>query len=325
VFHSPPRPSRVAVALFTLGALFVDFAAASERPTAGVPKSPPTESFSFASCVDAWRRREHSTKYLRFSWSQSETMFKGMLPFEVRMRARLEAGRGADVAEMPRTDTVLTGTFRVVFSGGDIRYEEDADAFSAQRNEPYTVHDIRILANERYVSRFDSHGDVHAIGEVQPPERNAVVRERNIVPLVLFFRILDSQYGQFAVDHVQVEPNSIVIDGHRCRVLRRSLRPGLAAELCVDAERDYIPLRYTFYEEGHVATQWSITKVSSLTAGLLAPSQWTMSRFRGDGRRISRLRAIATKCEVPTEVPRSEFELEFLPGIWVFDNLAHRQ
>jgi hypothetical protein len=322
MFLRPPRPSRAAMALVAL----VGSAAASQPPTAAAPKSLAAESFSFASCVDAWRRREHATKNLRFSWSQSETMFKGMLPLEVRMRARIQAGRGGDVATMPRTDTVLTGTFRVVFSGGDIRYEEDADVFSEQRNEPYTVHDIRIFANKRYLARFDKHGDVHAIGEVQPPERNmAVVRERNIVPLALFFRILDPQYGHFAADNIQVEPNSIVIDGHRCRVLRRSLGPTLAAELCVDVERDYIPLRFTIYEGGNVDTQWSITKVTSPRAGLFAPSQWTMSRFRGDGRVISRLRAIATKCEVPTEVPRSEFELEFLPGTRVFDNLSHRQ
>jgi hypothetical protein len=279
-----------------------------------------------ASCVDAWRRREHSTKYLRFSWSQSETLFKGMLPLPSRSPARLEAGRGGDADTMPPTDTVLTGTFSVVLSGGDIRYEEVADVFSAQRNEPYTQHDIRIFADKRYSARFDKHGDVHAIGEVQPPERNmAVVRERNLGPLALFFRILDPQYSQFAADRVEVDPNSIDIDGHRCRVLRQSLGPTLTAELCVDVERDYIPLRDTFYVDGHVTGKWSVTKVASPSAGLLAPSQWTMSRFKRDGRVISKLRAIVTRCDVPTDVPRSEFQLAFLPGTWVFDNLARRQ
>jgi hypothetical protein len=229
-------------------------------------------------------------------------------------------------APMPRSDTVLTGTFGVVFSGGDIRYEEDADIFSAQRNEPYTVHDIRIFANHRFLSRSDKHDDIHAIGEVQPPERNmAVVRERNIVPLALFFRILDPQYGQYLLENVEVEPNSIDIDGHRCRVLRRSLSRALSVELCVDVERDFIPLRFRYHQDGHVDTQWSVTKVSAPKAGLFAPSQWEVCRFRRDGQLISKLRAIATKCEVPSEVSRSEFELAFLTGTWVFDNIAHRE
>ena len=118
---------------------------------------------------------------------------------------------------MPRTDTTLAGTFGVLFSGGDIRYEESADVFSAERNEPYPAHDIRIFADNRYLARFDPQGDFHGIGEIQPPARNmAVVRERNIVPLALFFRILDPQYGQFAADKIEVDPNPVFIDGLAC-------------------------------------------------------------------------------------------------------------
>jgi hypothetical protein len=239
---------------------------------------------------------------------------------------RHDVGKDDASIPKPRTDTTLTGTFGVVFAGEAIRFEENAEVFSGQRNAPYHVRDLRIFANDRFLSRSDTHDDAHAIGEIQPPTRNmAVVRERNIVPLVLFFRILDPQFGRFAATSIEVEPNSIVVDGHPCRVLRWSRSAALTEDLCVDVERDYIPLRYTEYEDGHVDKQWSITKVTSPTPGSFAPSEWSMVSFRSDGRLISDLRGIATKCDVSAAVLPSEFELEFLPGTWVFDNIAHRQ
>ncbi|HET6323111.1 MAG TPA: hypothetical protein VFG04_00310 [Planctomycetaceae bacterium] len=318
-----PRPLYVTMALVTIGALLVESAPARQPPNAGASRSAATEPFSLDLCCDAWRRREHSTKYLRFGWTQTETISKGMFPVPARLR--LEGKKNAG-ARMPRTDTTLAGTFGVLFSGGDIRYEEDADVFSAERNESYRAHDIRIFANDRYLARSDAQGGFHAIGEIQPPARNmGVVRERNIVPLALFFRILDPQYGQFAADKIEVDPNPVVIDGHRCRLLRRSPSKALKVDLCVDVERDYIPLRCTFYEDGHVTTQQTITKVWSRAGGVFAPGEWTMSRFRSDGKLISELRGSATSCLVPTKMSNSEFELQFPAGTWVFDNIAHRQ
>ena len=211
----PQRPPLVTMALLTFGALFVESVAASPPPTAGASKSSAAGPFSFDSCCAAWRRSEQSTKYLRFSWTQTETISKGMFPLPARLR--LLANKKNAGAPMPRTDTTLAGTFGVLFSGGDIRYEESADVFSAERNEPYPAHDIRIFADNRYLARFDPQGDFHGIGEIQPPARNmAVVRERNIVPLALFFRILDPQYGQFAADKIEVDPNPVFIDGLAC-------------------------------------------------------------------------------------------------------------
>jgi hypothetical protein len=324
MFRPSRRPPLVTMALLTLGSLFVESVAAGQPATAAAPKSPASGSFSLDLCRAAWRRREQSTKYLRFSWTQSETISKGMFPLPARLR--LEVNKKSAGSPMPRTDVTLAGAFVVLFSGGDIRYEETADVFSAERTETYRAHDIRIFANNRYLARFDPQGDFHGIGEIQPPARNiAVVRERNIVPLALFFRILDPQYGQFAADKIEVDPNLVVIDGHRCRLLRRSLSKALKADLCVDVERDYIPLRYTFYEDGLITTQWRITKVWSRVGGLFAPGEWTMSRFRSDGKLISELRGSATSCLVLAEMSSSEFELTFPSGTWVFDNIAHRE
>jgi hypothetical protein len=315
----PRVPLWATVGLHLLGAVFVYSAAGGEGP-----KSRPTaaESFSFTKCQEAWRRRAQAANSLRFSWTQTERLVKGMLPRFFRH----DLGKEDASIPKPPTDTTLTGTFDAVLDGGAIRFEENADVFSAQRNAPYHSHNIRIFANNRFLSRTDKHDDVHAIGEIQPPARNtAVVRERDIVPLVLFFRILDPQLGRFAAPSVDVEPNPIVVDGHQCRVVRWSRSAALTDDLCVDVERNYIPLRYTQYEDGHVDTQWSITKVSSPSPGLFCPSEWEMAKFRGDGRLISQMHGIATRCDVSAEVRPSEFELEFPPGTWVFDNVAQRQ
>jgi hypothetical protein len=320
--RTPGRLLFQTMALLALGASLVQSAAATEPPAATT--SPPAEAFSLAACVDAWRNRALSSKYLRFSWTQTETIASGMLPVPGRLAVQFGA---AAPHQMPLTDTTLTGKYGLLFSGSDGRFEEDGVVFSPDRNRAYRRHDIRIFANARYIG-WTEKNDItrHGIGEIQPPSRSqGIVRERNIVPLAIFFRILDPQYGQFASDKIDVEPNPIVIDGHRCRVLRRTISKSLTSQLCVDAERAYIPLRYTFSVDGHAESEWSVTKVWSRAGGLFAPAEWRMSRFRTDGKLISELRGTATSCLVPTKMSSSEFELEFRAGTWVFDNIARRQ
>jgi hypothetical protein len=321
-FHRLGLAPLATITLFALAVFSIETAAARQPAAAGAPSPSAAGNFSFDLCREAWRLRERSTKYLRFSWTQTEMIPKGMFPLSSRLAAR-KAGKDAAI---PPADTLLKGTFGVVFSGGEVRYEEDAEVFSPELNQPYQAHDVRIFSDNRYLACFDKSVVPNSVGQIEPPGRNlAVVRERNLVPLALFFRILDRQYGQFAAENIEIEANSIVIDGHQCRVLRQSISTALTHELCVDVDRNYIPLRYSSYENGRLVSQCSVIRVSSQTPGLFTPGEWTISRFRPDGQIISEVRGVQKNCEVPAGVSAAEFELDFPAGTWVLDNIARRQ
>ena len=328
-----------AIVLYVLAAVWAKTVEASQPPAANTKSAPTavkreaasaadkksvpaTGDFSFDKCRDAWQRRERASQYLRLSWDQTESIPKGMFPLDGYIPNR----KGRKGAAIPAADTLLSGRFAVVFSGEQVRYEEDAEAFSPDLNQPYRAHDVRLFSHGRYVAYFDKSVVRHSVGDIEPRARNkGVVRERNILPLMLFFRMLDQEYGRFALNNVEIEPNSIVVDGSRCRVLRQPISEALTHELCIDVDRDYIPLRYSTYENGRLSSQCSVTRVSNPIPGLLAPGEWTISRFRPDGQVVSEVRGVQKSCEVPSSVSDVEFELDFPAGTWVIDNIARRQ
>jgi hypothetical protein len=140
-----------------------------------------------ADCVRAWRARAKMVPNLRVSWKQTETIVRGTLrprPFD-----RVHPPKDVPI---PPVDTTLHGTFRTVLSAGKIRYEEKTDSFAPETNTIGVQQDVRVYDGRSYGACFTGNVGIFPIGEIQSPEPSlAVTRERNIVPLSLFFRILD--------------------------------------------------------------------------------------------------------------------------------------
>jgi len=285
------------------------------KPDAGDPAAA-------ADCVRAWKARAKAATNLRVSWTQSETILKGRLPhpqFGIPLPPK--------DAVIPPVDTTLNGTFKVVLSAGKIRYEEKTDSFSAYTNTQGIQEDVRVWDGRHYASLFTAGNTLaYPYGEVQERSHSsAVTRERNIIPLSLFFRIFDPDMGQLAVAKVQFEPGTMLIEGRTCRTVRNAAGNGVTVEVSVDPKLGYIPLAYTIASEGRPGLHLTVTGLRELPGNVWVPTNWHELLFGDDGNIVSEIDAHVTSCEFPKQVDAAEFAIKFPPRTWVVEQEGNRQ
>jgi hypothetical protein len=275
-----------------------------------------------ADCARAWKARAKAATNLRVSWTQSETILKGRLP-----RPQFGLQLPPKDAVIPPVDTTLNGTFKVVLSGGKIRYEEKTDSFSAYTNTQGIQEDVRVCDGRHYTALFTA-GNVltYPIGEVQEHfHAQGVTGERNILPLALFFRIFDPDMGKLAVAKLHFEPGTAVIEGRTCRTIKVVAPNGVTVELSVDPKRDYIPLAYTIGSDGRPGLHLTVTGLRELPSNVWAPTEWHGLIFGDDGNIVSEVEAHVTSFELPKQVDDAQFAIKFPPGTWVVEQEGKRQ
>jgi beta-lactamase regulating signal transducer with metallopeptidase domain len=303
----------------------------SDRPVSGAKvlaqadseKRDGGDEAAVADCVRDWRTRAKMVANLRVSWTQTETILKGRLPhpqFGIPLPPKN--------AVIPPTDTTLTGTFNVVLSGGKIRYEEKTDSYSAYTNTQGIQEDVRVWDGRHYVALFaaGTTSPTYPYGEVQERDHSSgVTRERNIIPLSLFFRILDKEMGQLRGGKLHFDPGTTVIEGRTCRTLKDAGPNGVTAEFSLDPQRGYIPLAYTVGERGRPGLHLTVNRVRELPDKIWAPMEWRCLFFGDDGNLTSEVVSQVTSCELPNRVDDAKFKIKFPPGTWVVEQEGKRQ
>jgi beta-lactamase regulating signal transducer with metallopeptidase domain len=272
--------------------------------------------------IRASRARTAKAAKLRISWTQTQPILKGALPRPYPW----ELQQPPKDAVIPPVDTMLNGTFKVVLSGGKIRYEENTDSFSTHTNAQALQQDVRVWDGRHYFALFTT-GFPYPYGEFQPHSHaSAVTRERNILPLSVFFRIFDPEMGELlGVNKPHFEPGTTLIAGRTCRTIKVRAPNGVTVELSVDPQRDYLPLAYTIGSEGRPRIHLAFTGLRELPGNVWAPTEWREFIFGNDGNLESEIDGHVTSCELPKQVDDGEFAIKFPTGTWVSDGEGRRQ
>jgi hypothetical protein len=188
---------------------------------------------------------------------------------------------------------------------------------------------------QKYRSAFDGHTSRDFSPDNEQFPRGAVfasaeydeIRSLFLAPWILYARPLDRLGLRFPLDSCQVLEERPVVDGRRCLAIRNWVtvdRTRGFAEVWVDPEREYVPLRY-FGGEGR--TVRALVKVSyrmDPVAGWL-PQEWFGAFYGTDGRATESEQGWLIRCHINEPIEDQEMSLEFPPGTWVYDHRRSKE
>jgi len=269
-----------------------------------------------------WKARQDDTPSARFEWTETLLIPKGAKPaLRALQGARMEVS-GADPEPLPLADTRLECSVTYILSRSMLRINRDGSYWQ-------TVHG-RVEQN-RYVNTFDGEvskeffderttDELH--GFIWKDNRNKQANNPTYLPMALAFRPCDIDMGGLHLEDYRVSPSVETINGCACVVLSPKT-PGDAGEgrtIWLDPNRGFLALRTqdVAIKRGRITT-YDISYEKDHSHRWV-PSQWKSVATGGHtGCLFEEAVAKVTRYTINSDIPRSEFQLEFPAGTYVSD------
>jgi len=270
--------------------------------------------------MDAWRKRQDTVESADFRIRSALALSES----EIRRRAqRLKTSHGieSNPEDMPQGDTVLVENYEVAFDGDKLRYSMAMDestreiAKSVGRN--MTLLSVTNGTDYRCLESFPDHGQDS--GVIQNSDQFLAFRSAEVRPILLAFRAVAHQRHQRIKDFAVVDGKH-QIDGRSVVVLKPQYDgASLNIQYWADPSREFVVLRILSMAGGYrVGSQVDI-EYEQDKSGCWVPIKWDRTDFASDGGLRRAYEFEVVEYEINPNLPKSLFELEFEPGVEVFD------
>ncbi|MCX7428933.1 MAG: hypothetical protein NTW96_25310 [Planctomycetia bacterium] len=228
----------------------------------------------------------------------------------------------AKLERLPATDVSVECTRTVIFNGTMLRMDCEGSYWNPIRAEIAQDPIVNTFDGEVGKNLFDyrkSTGEI--LGAIDKEARNLQCRSPVFLVLALAYRPCDLDMGGLNLKKYTVSPNMDTIDDRTCVVL--SPNPpsphGEGRTLWLDPHRDLLVVRLqTAMRDKARVTTYDISYQKDPSHGWV-PSEWKWIAT-GGGRRLFEQGAARMKgYSINTDIPRSEFQLDFPVGTYVTD------
>jgi hypothetical protein len=151
-------------------------------------------------------------------------------------------------------------------------------------------------------------------GKKESPTPGKHVR---LLPIRLAFWPLDPLVGVLTKEDLVLTNEPAIVDGREHTVVRS--RGGAdAAEIWLDPERDFVPVRYSLLWDDAVVISVSLDYKSM--DGHWVPQSWKITMLDSSGAIRRSYSESVTKCHVNGTLDDAEFSIRPEPGAWVTDS-----
>lgn len=271
--------------------------------------------------LDAWQKRQDQVESATFKMRSTVVLTKRELQRRENPLLSFD-GKEPNPKQTHKEDKTLTEFYEVAFHGSKLKFamnfDKDAPEIAKTVNRNMSM--LYVTNGEDYRSLESFPDNEVRSGVIQNADQFLVFRIADIWPIFQAFRASSPPHAQ-QVDSLKVVDGEHQIGGRHVVVLKQHKEGALAfrAQYWTDPSRDYVVLRYqTMVDENQVGSQTDI-EYDQDKSGNWVPVKWAMTSFDPDGNRRQSSEFQVVEYEINPELPESLFELEFEPGVEVFD------
>lgn len=271
--------------------------------------------------LEAWQRRQDTVESAAFKIRGTLVLAEN----EVRRRAhRFETlhRKESKPKEMPRGDTILLEHYEVAFDKDKLRFsmtfDESTHEIAKSVNRNMTLLYVTNGTDYRSLDSFPDHGIKS--GTILNADQFLPYRNADVEPIIQAFRAF-AQQRQQRMDDLAIVNGEHAIDGSPVVVIqeRYDSASSSGVQYWTDPSRQYVVLRMLSMAGDSQAGYQADIEYEQDDSGNWVPVKWVRTDFSSDAepRRIHEF--LVVEYEINPRLPPSLFELEFGPGVDVFD------
>jgi len=260
------------------------------------------------SAIEVWQRRQAAIRAFDFSWSGLQFQAKGADP----ALSVLDAMAG----NVPPSDMSFEIRMRfVVDTTGRVRLEYNGRAWSQERGDYVAKATINVFDGRRLESFFPPGRRPFPRFFVEGETISDMARDARVRPIRMVYRPFDATMGLFDPSRLRFTDQEAFVDGRRCLVMEHS-GDDFMDVIYVDAERQFLPVRYYRHEAGMTREQIEISYCRDQVYGWV-PTAWNVAHLDDRGAVRISWSGNVTEYALNQPVPDEVFEIALPPGTWV--------
>lgn len=271
--------------------------------------------------LGAWQRRQDSVESATFRIRSTLVLPEKELLRRERHLQTLH-GKEPNPEEVPQSDKILIELYEVAFDGDKLRFfmtfDESTHEIAKSVSRNMTLLSVTNGTDYRSLESFPDQG-VDS-GVIKNADQFMAFKSAEIAPILQAFRPFSQHLHQFTND-LQIVDGDHAIEGRSVVVMQQrydGARSG-GVQYWTDPSREYVVLRrLSMTGDSRVGAQVDI-EYEQDTFGNWVPVKWGRSDFDSDGDLRRSYEFQVVDYEINPRLPKSLFELEFAPGVEVFD------
>jgi hypothetical protein len=271
--------------------------------------------------LGSWHHRQNTVKSATFKIRSTLVLTERELQRR-DIRQQTLHGNTPNVGDSPQGDKLLTELYEIAFDEDKLRlhmtFDKSTHELAKSVNRNVTCLFVTNGSEFRALQSFPDHG--FNSGVIQNADQFPAFKSGEVEPVLLAFRSFSPHRQQF-IHGLEVVDGEHEINGRPLVVMQQHNDGTKSAgvQYWMDPSRDYIVMRnLSISGDGRVGFQADIEYAED-RSGIWVPVKWTQNTFGSDGDLFRSSEFQVTAYEVNPKLPESLFELEFEPGVRVFD------
>ncbi len=265
-------------------------------------------TFTMKDVLKAWELRQNRVQSARFHFEEDRFVTKGS-------KGTLAVITPNSNDPLPKEDLSCHVRQIVTLDGPKIRYSSEGQVTWDIKGNPFEQSSVMTFDGEK-VKSYTPRGTLGTPGGLILPGAPQHTQLISLLPLFLAYRATYPGLQQpLTISEFEKTKEVAAIDGRNCVALRLYARPPARGEntLWVDAERDFLPRRYTSSLNGKVHLQLDINYEADADNGWV-PSAWRFVYYSSGGGLAESGDTKVGKYEINIPVDPGEFDVTFPPG-----------
>ena len=273
---------------------------------------PATSADRVTLIVKSWKERAAAVRSYDFHLAGTE-----FIPHKVVSASDLiltGQAQGTEPFSLP--DITFPLTMSLVADPGRMRLDIDGKTWSA-KEKSYIPQAVVDIFDGKVRKLFFKEGPV-GFPNVHIQEGNAseLVGDVRILPLMIIYRPLESDMGEFDSASLKLTNNTGIADGRECLILQSG-----ESTVWVDAERVFLPTRYYRIRRGKLLQSIEIQYAADAANGWV-PAGWTNALFDLSGQLSNSTTVAVTEHHINIQIPDDTFDLDYPSGTWVRNHIT---
>lgn len=261
----------------------------------------------------AWQKRQDPIKTLRVSWSEVNTLPKGLID-QALPNANPKAPN-------PPTDLRLPGRGMVSFDEQSLRAELTRSRWSVPHRKVMETEETNVFKEGKNTALLTKSTVVtHPSATIERRKKPADIMEYTFWPVTCFARGLSPTFAPFDLNDYELTGKRPTVAGRKCVELAHKTRTTNTTHfLELDAERGFLLLRYFTLTNERMTLRLDITYSPDPALGWV-PKSWDYAATSETGMPIGSRQVTRADWETNPELGADTFVNPLPPGTLVHDS-----
>ena len=260
--------------------------------------------------VKAAQSRQDLIKTVDVEFKLTETISKGGLSDTLALRG----------AAVPREETHLQSTNRLVIDGTKVRYEHNHPIMNLEHGKPFAKKYVSVF-NGNLAKSFHPNGigpDETTVGVIGSGPKIMDIKSYVLTPITLAFRGLDPAIAPFSIADFEPTGVTLPIDGAACCEYKFTPWKESVLTIWADPAKDHVVRRLRVEKNGRLAEQQDISYRRDDRWGWI-PTTWVRNRYTANSQVGITSTVSVETIRLNESQPEELFELRFPEGTVVHD------